>query len=254
MYDFSSISNRLMQVDFDDYNSVLSKFLDFISNTPIILDYIKDCGDCSWNLGKEINEVQNSYGNSFFDLGESDEEEVRNIYALLIYIKEHNINICSGIAMGYSHTFKYQDMVKGFNERVVYVLIRYIDRYLTKIGIEMGMDERNTYNITVKNGQVNIANNNSNIQAYNKFSSSQKDISELIENIKALSKQQNFDDNEIENLNCSLDVISEEIKEEKPRINYLKTALNGIKIVKGTTEFAAAVAQLVQFLQPFLIR
>ena len=39
MYDFDSISNRLMQSDFQDYNSVLKKFLMFISNTEIIRLY-----------------------------------------------------------------------------------------------------------------------------------------------------------------------------------------------------------------------
>lgn len=41
MYDFNSISNRLMQADFHDYNSILKKFLMFISNTEIINELLK---------------------------------------------------------------------------------------------------------------------------------------------------------------------------------------------------------------------
>ncbi|WP_448918518.1 hypothetical protein [Holdemanella biformis] len=52
MYDFNSISNRLMQSDFQDYNSVLKKFLMFISNTEIINEFIKDCGNCKINLAE----------------------------------------------------------------------------------------------------------------------------------------------------------------------------------------------------------
>lgn len=252
MYDFSSVSNRLMQANFQDYNSVLVKFLDFLDSTSIISDYIKDCGECSRDLDSEIKQVQGSYGRSIFVLGESDEEEIRNVYAILKYISDHKINIHYGIAMGYAHSNHYQDMVKGFNERVVFVLIRHIDRYLTKIGIEMGMDERNTYNITVENGQVNIANDNSSLVAHNTVASTHEELVRLIQDIKGLLEQQDLSEEDTDTLNCSLDVISEEMKEAKPRASFLKTAVNGIKMIKGTAEFGAAIVALIQFVQPFI--
>ena len=252
MYDFSSVSNRLMQADFHDYNAVLVKFLGFLDSTPVISDYIKDCGECIWDLDSEIKEVQGSYGRSIFVLGESDEEEIRNVYAILKYVNEHKINIHYGIAMGYAHSNHYQDMVKGFNERVVFVLIRHIDRYLTKIGIEMGMDERNTYNITVKNGQVNIANDNASLVAHNTVAPLQEELGRLIQDIKSLLEQQDLSEEDTDTLTCSLDVISEEMKEVKPRASFLKTAVNGIKMIKGTAEFGAAIVALIQFVQPFI--
>ena len=160
IYDFNSISNRLMQADFNDYNGVLSKFLNYINTTAVISDYVKDCGICIQNLDEEFREVANSYGNSIFTLGDTDDEEVCNVYAILNYIVEHNIEIHYGLAWGYASSKKYQDKVKGFNERVVMVLIRHIERYLTKVGIDMGLDEKSTYTITVHNGQVNVANDN----------------------------------------------------------------------------------------------
>ena len=62
-----------------------------------------------------------------------------------------------GVAMGYSHSKGYQDKIKGFNDRFVMVLIRHIERYLTKVGIDMGLDEKIIYNVTVENGQAIIA-------------------------------------------------------------------------------------------------
>ena len=47
--------------------------------------------------------------------------------------------------------------IKGFNERFVMVLIRHVERYLTKVGIDMGLDDKITYNVTVHNGQAIIA-------------------------------------------------------------------------------------------------
>ena len=45
------------------------------------------------------------------------------------------------------------------------VLIRHIERYLTKVGIDMGLDEKVVYNVTVQNGQAIIANDNANVTA-----------------------------------------------------------------------------------------
>lgn len=252
MYDFSSVSNRLMQADFQDYNAVLNKFLNFVDATALIHDYIKSCGECSLELDEEVKQVQGAYGNAIFELGESDDEEIRNVYAILKYIIDHDIDIHYGLAMGYAHSNHFQDMVKGFNERVVFVLIRHIDRYLTKIGIEMGMDERNTYNITVENGQVNIANDNSSLFAHNTVAATQDELVRLIQDIRVLLEQQDLSEEDEDTLNSSLDVISEEMKESKPRASFLKTAVNGIKMVKGTAEFGAAIVALIQFIQPFI--
>lgn len=55
-----------------------------------------------------------------------------------------------------------------------------------------------------------------------------------------------------ETVDSSLEVIQEEMKSEKPRKNYIKMALSGLKAIKGTAEFSAAIAALVQFIQPFI--
>ena len=149
-YDFNSFSNRLLQADFQDYTDVLEKFLNFINNTPIILDYILGCGQCDWNLEDEIKQVQSSYGRKIFSTGDTEEEEVRNVYAVLQYIADKSIEVHYGIGVGYSSSNKFQDKIKGFNERFVMVLIRHIERYLTKVGIDMGLDDKITYNVSIK--------------------------------------------------------------------------------------------------------
>lgn len=252
MYDYNCISNRLLQANFEDYNSVLKKFLNFISNTEIINDYIKDCGDCCWDIDKIMEEVQNSYGHKLFVLGDSYEEEVRNIYAILNHIVQHDTIIYAGIAMGYSNSTKYQDMVKGFNERVVLVLINHIEQYLTKIGMDMGMDEKITYNISVKNGQVNIANDNSRLEATNKVSSVSDELDNLINNIRVLSEEQELTDEEKNILDCNLENISEEFKKDEPRKKSLESSASVIKAIKGTAEFGAAIIALIQFLQQII--
>lgn len=252
IYDYNCISNRLLQANFEDYNSVLKKFLNFVSNTEVISDYIKDCGDCCWDIDNIMEEVENSYGHESFVLGDSYKEEVRNIYAILNHIVEHDTVIYDGIAIGYSSSTNYQDRVKGFNERVVLVLINHIEQYLTKIGMDMGMDEKITYNITVKNGQVNIANDNSRLEATNNVSSVSDELNDLISNIRFLSEKQELSDEEKNILDCNLENISEEFKRDEPRKKFLESSVSVIKVIKGTAEFGAAITALIQFLQQII--
>lgn len=251
IYDFNSISNRLLQVAFEDYNIVLLKFVDFLNNNEIIYEYINDCGKCDQDLENEFKEVMGSYGQAIFSLGHLDEEEVRNVYAILSYIVENKILIHYRVAMGYSSSRKYQDIIKGFNDRVVMVLIRHIERHLTKIGIDMGLDEKTKYNITVKSGQVNIANDNSTINANNTTNNIDIErLAGLIQSVKNNVNTLTKDDKEI--IESSLEVIEEELKVSSPRKGLLKTAIIGLNSIKGTAEFMAAVAYLIQFLQTLL--
>lgn len=247
MYDFNSISNRLLQADFNDYSDVLSKFILFIREHELILDYIAGCGESDQNIAQEVKEVSSSYGGAIFSLGNSEFEEVRNVFEILCYIADNKIAVHDGIGMGYSNSNKYQDKIKGFNDRVVMVLIRHIERYLTKIGIDMGMDDKIVYSITVTNGQVNIANDSAIINAsINK----DIDITQLSRLIQAIRYEtESLPDDDKETISSSLEVINQELQTEKPRKSFIKTAISGIKAVKGTAEFAAAVTALIQFVQ-----
>lgn len=78
--------------------------------------------------------------------------------------------------------------IRGVNNRVAMVLIWYVKYYLTKAGIEMGVDEKVTYSITVYNGQINIANNEVTINAVNTNDFDNKEFMRLLELIKAWQK------------------------------------------------------------------
>ena len=245
--DFNSVSNRLLQADFNDHTGVLCKFIAYIKSTPIIYDYVLDCGQCDQDLEKEFKEVSNSYGRSFFSLGDTNEEEIRNVFAILEHVAENGLHICYGIGSAYTSSSKYQDRVKAFNDRVIMVLIRHIENYLTKVGIDMGIDERITYSITVSNGQVNIANDNASITAANTVSFDTEQLERLICGVRESSVGISDEDAEI--LSGSIETIEEQAKADKPKKNIIKTAITALKALKGTTEFAAAIAALIQFLQ-----
>ena len=249
-YDFNSFSNRLLQADFQDYTDVLEKFLNFINNTPIILDYILGCGQCDWNLEDEIKQVQSSYGRKIFSTGDTEEEEVRNVYAVLQYIADKSIEVHYGIGVGYSSSNKFQDKIKGFNERFVMVLIRHIERYLTKVGIDMGLDDKITYNVTVQNGQSIIATDNANVTATNTVGADAGELAKLIADVRALSG--NLSSEEQETVSDSLEVIEAEASSDKPKKGMLRTAIAALKNIKGITEFGEAVIALSEFVSTLM--
>ncbi len=245
LYDFNSISNRLLQANYEDYLNVLKKFISFLNGTSIIYDYIVDCGECTQNLDEEFQEIIESYGYAIFSTGESDEEEVCNVYAILKYIVEKDIVVYIDIAQGYSSSNKPQDVIKGFNDRFVMILIRHIERYLTKVGIDMGLDEKNVYNVTVRDGQAIIANDNAVVTANNTVSVNSEELLNLIESVRNCSE--NLLTEEKEALQESLEVIEEEASSDTPKKSMLRTAISVLKGLKGSVEFSAAVASLIQF-------
>lgn len=250
IYDFNSISNRLLQADFEDYTGVLIKFISYIRGNELIFDYITDCGEVDFDLEREYQEVATSHGGLIFSLGESDAEEVRNVYALLSYIADNKKEIHYGVASGYAYSRNYQDKVKGFNHRVVMVLIRHIERYLTKIGIDMGMDENVRYSITVTNGQVNIASDSAIINATQTIGINSEHLSQLINAVR--TEMGGLSPTHKKSASDNLAIIEQELQAERPRKDFIRPAFSRLQELKGPTEFVAAVVTLMQFVQQFI--
>ena len=249
-YDFNCFANRLLQADFQDYTGVLGKFLNYIDSTPIIIDFIHDCGKCDLDISDEVKGVQASYGRMIFSTGDTDKEEIRNVYAVLHYLSDTNNSVYRGVAMGYSYSNGFQDIIRGFNDRFVMVLIRHIERYLTKVGIDMGLDEKITYNVTVENGQAIIATDGSTVNATNQVG---VDVGKLAKLISAVQDTtDSLTPEEKEAVAESVEVIDAEISRGKPKKSLLKTALTTLNTIKGAAEFSAAVAALVQFVSQYI--
>ena len=248
-YGFNSISNRLLQANFQDYTDTLKKFLNFLEDTPIIADYISQCGECDFDIEDEVRQV-GSHRGMIFSVGNSEQEEVRNVFAVLKYAVEKELDIAWGIADAYSSSNKFQDKIKGFNDRFVMILIRHIESYLTRVGIDMGVDEKAVYNVTVHDGQAIIATEGSTVTATNTIGLSGGDLDKLLDAVRLAAE--GLPQEEKEEVAESLEVIETEAKSEKPKKSMIKTALTTLKSIKGVAEFAAAVTSLIQFVQPLI--
>lgn len=247
---FNSVSNRLLQADFHDYLDVLQKFIVFLQNTPIIYEYILDCGECEQDVEQEVKAVQHGSGRAIFSVGESDSEEVRNVYALLKYISDNSIEVHYSIAWGYSSSTKYQDRIKDFNHRFVLILIRHIENFLTNAGIDMGLDDKISYNVTVQNGQAIFAGDNATITATNQIGLDMTELQKLLRDVKDASAGLSAEDTET--VNDCLEVVEAEAKSKTPKKSFIKTAITTLKAIKGTAEFAAAIAALIQFISTLI--
>ena len=240
-----------MRANYDDYVVILKKFVAYIDSCEVIYDYISDCGAATFDVEAKTKEISKSYGALIYYLGDTEQEENANIYSILNFIIKNNIAIQSGVAMGYSNSNKYQDKVNGFNERVVLVFIRSIEGYLTKIGIDMDLNESIKYSITVNKGQVNLATDKAIINASQNNGLAESEVKDLLLALRgAMPVDMSAEDAEA--VKDSIEVIESELTSSNPKKSLVKTALLTIQAIKSTTEFGAAVLALVQAVQAVL--
>lgn len=232
-----------MRVQFDEYGTVLKKFIDYIESNEIIMQYIckGDTGEYDAKKDWELVVTKEGY---MFDFGPSMEEESFQIYSILKYINEN-------IAVPYRSFFsiygerKWQDNVKQFNDRVVLVLINNINDYLTGIGIDMGFDENIVWN--VNGGQVNIASGNAIINATQNNGLNNAELESIIKNI--LDNVSGLGKEDADTIIDSVEMIREEIMKPEPKRNIIS---NGIKLLAPMISIANGIPALAENIQKFI--
>lgn len=232
-----------MRVQFDEYGTVLKKFVDYIESNEIIMQYIckGDTGEYDAKKDWELVVTKEGY---MFDFGPSVEEESFQIYSILKYINEN-------IAVPYRSFFsiygerKWQDNVKQFNDRVVLVLINNINDYLTGIGIDMGFDENIVWN--VNGGQVNIASGNAIINATQNNGLNNAELESIIKNI--LDNVSGLGKEDADTIIDSVEMIREEIMKPEPKRNIIS---NGIKLLAPMISIANGIPALAENIQKFI--
>ena len=251
--EFLTASNRMLRADYLSYDTELKKFVSFIESKPLIVDFIISCGETEYDVEEEVKEVERSYGQAIFSLGETKEKEVANIYAVIKYLASNNYNGRSCVYYGYSSSKKFQDKVDCFGDRFIRILITHIESYLTAMCIKMETNENVTVQFKIENGnfqnsQFNLSSDGSVINAIqnNAF---HEELGELIEKLKNASEGMAEED--LETVNDCIEVI-ESLKDDKPKKGIIRTALTTLKGIAGTTEFMAAVAEIAQFVKTLI--
>lgn len=251
--EFLTASSRILCAGYEIYACELGKFIRFLNTHDLIFDYIMSCGEPEYDVEQEVETVCNSYGRSIFSLGTTDENEVANIYAVIQYLAENNYDGCNFVYFGYSNSRKYQDKVNAFGDKFVKILITHIENYLRRICIQMGMDEEKKMTIKIENSsltnsQVNL-DSNSNSVVVNKTTCDIEQLRQLLNSLIAAAQELNSDDRKMV-AEC-VEVI-ETIKEEKPKKNIIKMAVNALKGIAGTAEFATTVVAIAEFIGQYI--
>jgi len=256
-HDFCSVSSRLLNTDFQDYERNLSKFLQFVRETDVVWDYVRSCVNSypieSEQLAAGVRQVVDSYGGHYFNLEGSDEQETATIFQTLEYISSSGINVPRTIGMSYAGGSKnFQDMSDNFNRRYVNVLVSHIEDYLTRIGVQMGFDDTQKYSIVVNGGavQLNIANGESSIDASMSLGASIESSIAKLRELEAASRD--LEGEEAESASSGISDIKEELSKESPDKGKILSALEKLKGITSAIEFAVAVGELSVLLAPIL--
>ena len=159
---------------------------------------------------------------------------------------------CRAYTIAYSTSRQYQDKLKGFCDNVVEPLVNHIDSNYERIFIEMGLDEQSKFKIINNGGQVNIAKDDSNINAI-QINNSQLD--NLVQNVK--NKIEDIDDEEIKSeIIDTVEGIQEELKKPAIKKGRIKSFISSLQTklpsISTAIEVGAAITELITFAQQFI--
>ena len=257
-HDFRSMASRAINAHFKEVASIIGMFIDFIDATPLLKNYIDDCPFTSTDeqMQNDIKAVVESFGRNMLSTGNTPEEEVAYTYRLLKVVRE-NPNAILMIGKGYCSSSKYQDMTKAFGNYVIHPFVDTIKGHLTHIGIDMGMDENNQYNITVSGGQVNISQDNSTLNAVQNNSGFDLQIvQKIIDEITTLLLQANVPKDQLAEIKEALEGIRDELAKPAPKKGFINMLLQGLQTSSTVLSTIPVVAEKVKafaaYIAPYL--
>jgi hypothetical protein len=248
-HSFNSISSRMMRVPFDEYNTVLKKFLGFIESNEIIMGYLNLGMSNEYDAAEDWERLLHEDG-YLFDFGPTVDEESYQIYSVLKYIS--GVDRVEYMFYRIYNESNYQDGVKEFNDRVVLVLIQNIEGYLTRVGIDMGLDEEAKF--VVYGGQVNVSHGSSSINATQINGINMGELNALIADIKGNLSGMSPED--AATIKDSIEMIHEELVKPEPKKSILN---NGVKLIapligiaNGIPTLAGNLQKLIDFVAPYI--
>lgn len=255
---FRHLASRVLNAHYNEVNSIIKMFTEYIDNTPVINEYIQSVLVEDSSLQEKIEQVSKSYGRMILSTGDTPEQEVSYVYQILKYISENPSVQTYTLGWGYTSSKKYQDMVKEFGNRVVMPFVDGINVYLSDIATDMGYDEETKYMINVSGGQaqVNISNDNSTLNATQNIQVNQSEIADLIAELKKNIQIELADNNDLKNVLLSqAELIESVTAEEKPQKEFLQTAINTIQSLLKTVPLAVTATEsskkLYDLIAPF---
>ena len=255
LYRFYHEANILLRSNWDESPAPFKRFLDRIEAEPDVKAYLDDCVDNhipdGFDAVEEVKKSAAQLGVTFDNFSTIPEEESAEVYLIFREMIAQGVRGTSSIYYTYASGNKFADMYKGFLDKVARRLISNITEHLTMIGIEMGLDggDSVTNNFgSVSNLQVNQATDNSTINAIQNIGIDEQTLNKLIDAILSAAETEIDDAETVEDVRDNAEIVRTQIESGEPKRGVLKSALGFLRGVNGGTQFAAAVVQLIQFI------
>lgn len=249
-FEFNSMSNRLLRSSYQEFNHTLKRFLGYIDDIELIKGYIQSCTRDNFDVRKAMEEIDSNNGRGIIDLGNTDEEEVYTVYNTLLYIAEKGFNYYT-IGRSYSGKKNFNEIIKDFNDKFSYILIIHISGYLTKIGIEMGIDEEVNYMITNNGGQVNISKDTSTLNAVQNIGTKSDELASLVGEINKISSSSDIPKEEKEIIGDTIETIQSELQNDTPKKGLIRSCIAGLKsailAIPTAIELSENISKLIEY-------
>lgn len=112
---YRTLSSQMLKIDAQEEINYIQMFYDYITNTPLIFDYIQSCSKTTYNF-KEIYEAKG--WNEVLSLPSSQEELVCYGYQLLQYVLEGPKQLFI-LGHGYTGSNKFKDAIVAFMRKTI---------------------------------------------------------------------------------------------------------------------------------------
>ena len=135
---YRTLSSQMLKIDSQEEINYVKIFFDYITNTPIIMEYIYKCHKEDYNFAEIYN---NKSWNDILTLPDSQEAIIDYGYQLLQYILEGPKQL-HVLAFGYTSSNKFKDMIAAFMRKTIEPFVTAIKSYLELSLIDSPEDEQ----------------------------------------------------------------------------------------------------------------
>jgi hypothetical protein len=145
--EFRNVASRLISSRIEDSTANLRRFIALIDNNPLIFDFVNQYATLPEVASYELKQAQRGTWNIPIEKP----QEIGCTYVLLKHAVTEEWDYRK-LALGYSHSSKYQDQIDMFNKSVVQPFVGYIVEYLQGLMIDAGMSETDTTTVHISAG------------------------------------------------------------------------------------------------------
>lgn len=258
---FRRLSSNMLKTDYNDGNIQLIRFRKFIQENELINNIIQE----------KIRNVEYDYKDNFIvedggwaniSIPIDEGEHIKAMYDYLLDITNEEEDIRWRAQSFYHSSKKWNDIIRQYLDKAFKPLVDFIVDSLSMEMIEMESVKNETHihqNINKNYGTATIAQGN--VESVNNVTlNDSQDIKELVESLKGLIIEEDFDEEEKEEVIDDLETIEQEINNENPKNVKMRKAWQGVKnfiskIPEGLGKATIIVTQcgeLYEKIKPFI--